>query len=59
MLVRSFKPSDLPKWWAANGHSWVEDFERLNPLMKHEDLVVDPEMMEQINEEFDRCDKSW
>jgi hypothetical protein len=42
----SFRAQSLVEWWDKSGRRWVEDFERLNPLMKEEDLVMDPETLQ-------------
>jgi hypothetical protein len=50
-------PPPLPRlqveWWASKGQAWVDEFERCNPLMKDEDLVLDPETLQDIDEAFD------
>ncbi len=40
-------------WWAHKGQAWVSEFERCNPLMKDEDLTMDPETLSKIDEAFD------
>jgi hypothetical protein len=41
------------EWWSGKGPSWVFEFEKCNPLMKAEDLQLDPETLQDIDEAFD------
>lgn len=49
-------PPGLPRlpWirWSERGREWVEEFERCNPLMKSEDLVLEPETLQDIDNAF-------
>ncbi len=38
--------------WSERGREWVEEFERCNPLMKSEDLVLEPETLQDIDNAF-------
>jgi hypothetical protein len=41
------------EWWSGKGPAWVSEFERCNPLMKAEDLMLDPQTLQDIDEAFD------
>ncbi len=49
-----FKPSLLAKWWAQRGEEWVQEFDRLNQELQDDPIRVDPDMLEQLEDEFDR-----
>ncbi|KAG1680619.1 hypothetical protein FOA52_015068 [Chlamydomonas sp. UWO 241] len=53
-----FRPSDLVEWWRDKGTQWVSAFERANPLMKQENLVLDPESLQDIDDAFDIVDEN-
>lgn len=52
-----FKPAQLAAWWANRGEEWVEEFEHLNQGHQGDLLQLDPDMLEQLEDEFDRVDE--
>ena len=49
----SFSLPMQAEWWSGKGPAWVSEFERCNPLMKAEDLMLDPQTLQDIDEAFD------
>jgi hypothetical protein len=58
MAACRFKPAQLAQWWSEKGPAWVEEFEELNTGHQGDTLTVEPEMLELVKDEFDRCAES-
>lgn len=40
-------------WWSGKGPAWVAEFAQLNPIEQHEDTMLDPQTLMDIEEAFD------